>query len=289
MKKQYVIWMLKGAAMGAADAVPGVSGGTMALITGVYERFIKALSSFKPDLFALLKKGDFKGLWNRIDGTFLLCLGIGILTSLFSVLALMHWLLATCPPVVWSFFTGVIVVSLWYLLKSLHWARNRVVLFGIGLIIAAGLSFLTGVKLELSPPILVLGGAIAISAMLLPGISGSFMLLLLGLYEPVVNAVHGRDVMVIVWVAVGCLVGILSVSQLLNWALRRWHDAVMAFMLGFVAGALIKVWPWQSEGYWYFPSDYAAATNQSAWLVLSLIMALIGGGVVHFLYKRPGN
>lgn len=289
MIKQYIIWMLKGAAMGAADAVPGVSGGTMALITGVYERFIGALSSFKPDLIPLLFKGRFKEIWLRIDGAFLLSLGVGILISLFSVLILMHWLLETCEPVVWAFFTGVILVSLWHLLSNLTWSRNHVVLYTLGLLIAGSLSFLTGVVLEMSPLILVIGGAIAISAMLLPGISGSFMLLLLGLYEPIVQAVHDRDFLTILWVALGCLIGILSVSQLLNWALKRWHDAVMAFMLGFVAGALLKVWPWQAQGEWYFPADYTVVTGQSAWLVLSLLAIGVGGYIVQILYTRAAK
>lgn len=289
MKKEYLVWMLKGAAMGAADAVPGVSGGTMALITGIYERFISALASFKPSLFGFVKARDIAGLWRAIDGTFLLCVGIGILLSLFSVLNLMHWLLLTCAPVVWSFFTGIILMSLWHLLGSVKWSQASVALYSIGLFVAAGLSFLTASTIEVSPLTLVIGGAIAISAMLLPGISGSFMLLLLGLYEPVVNAVHERDVVTVLWVALGCGVGILSFSQLLNWALKRWHEVVMAFMLGFVAGALIKVWPWQHEGEWMLPSQYAFAIQGSSWIALSVVAFLAGSLIVWFLHKRSAD
>ncbi len=280
MKKEYLVWALKGAAMGAADAVPGVSGGTMALITGIYERFIAALASFKLSLFIYLKKRDFRGLWQAIDGTFLLCLGIGILVSLFSVLNLMHWLLEIAAPVVWAFFMGIILASLWYLFVSRKWKILDIGLFLAGLSIAASLAMATGVQLEVSPVTLVLGGAIAISAMLLPGISGSFMLLLMGLYPVVVDAVHELNFSVVLWTALGCLIGILSFSRFLQWALSRWHDLVMSFLVGFVAGALIKVWPWQYEGDWLFPDAYTLASGLDAWFWLSLLCFIFGGMVI---------
>jgi putative membrane protein len=289
LKKEYLVWMLKGAAMGAADAVPGVSGGTMALITGIYERFIGALASFKPSLFGYVKARDFAGLWRAVDGSFLLCVGVGILLSLFSVLNLMDWLLHTCAPVVWAFFTGIILMSLWHLLGTVKWSQSSVALYSIGLFVAAGLSFLTASTIQVSPLTLVIGGTIAISAMLLPGISGSFMLLLLGLYEPVVSAVSERDVVTVLWVALGCGIGILSVSQLLNWALKRWHEVVMAFMLGFVAGALIKVWPWQNDGEWMLPSQYASATQGASWFVLALFAFIAGAVIVWFLHKKSAD
>ncbi|MFQ3260868.1 DUF368 domain-containing protein [Reinekea sp.] len=286
--KDIISWFLKGAAMGIADGVPGVSGGTIALITGIYERFIAAIAAFKPSLWRFVQQKDFNGLWLAIDGRFLLALGAGILLSLFSTLSVMHWLLENLAPVVWAFFMGVIIVSLWFMCVGKKWQLNDFMLLVGGAVIALGLIFSTPADIEATPMILILGGAIAISAMILPGISGSFMLLLLGLYPVVVEAVHARDVVIVLWVALGCLVGILSFSQVLQWLLKRWHDRVMSFMLGFVVGALVKVWPWQiAEGQlWLSPSQYADATGLPSYLILSLISFLIGSILVWLLTTR---
>jgi putative membrane protein len=286
--KEIISWFLKGAAMGVADGVPGVSGGTIALITGIYERFVAAIAAFKPSLWRYIQQKDFKGLWLAIDGRFLLSLGAGILLSLFSTLSVMHWLLENVAPVVWAFFMGVIVVSLWFMCVGKKWQLNDFMLLISGMIIALGLIFSTPTELEATPFMLILGGAIAISAMILPGISGSFMLLLLGLYPVVVEAVHARDVVVVLWVALGCLIGILSFSQILQWLLKRWHDRVMSFMLGFVVGALVKVWPWQIEEgqLWLSPSQYTDTTGLPSYLMLSLISFLVGSVLVWLLTTR---
>lgn len=289
MKKAYFIWMLKGAAMGAADAVPGVSGGTMALITGIYERFIAALASFRPALVPMLLKRDFKGLWHTIDGAFLLSVGIGIIVSLFSVLNVMHWLLEAYAPAVWAFFMGIILSSLYFLVRGRRWALSDLLLLLAGLCVAVLLITASSTTIAATPLTLFLGGALAISAMLLPGISGSFMLLLLGLYPVIVEAVHARELMIIFWVALGCAAGILTVSRALQWALNRWHDAVISCMLGFVMGALIKVWPWQVDGNWLLPSEYAQQTMESAWILMSGLTFISGLLVVAFLHVRSGN
>ncbi|MDX1341116.1 MAG: DUF368 domain-containing protein [Reinekea sp.] len=286
MKKDYLIWILKGAAMGAADAVPGVSGGTIALITGIYERFIAALASFKPSLWQFVKQKDIKGLWQHIDGPFLLCLGIGILVSLFTVLNVMHWLLTIAAPVVWSFFMGIILVSLWQLSSSRVWRMPDILLLLCGLSIAVFFATATATSITVNPLTLVLGGVLAISAMLLPGISGSFMLLLLGLYPVVVEAVHEREFIIVAWVALGCAIGIVSFSRLLHWTLLRWHDRVMSFMLGFVAGALVKVWPWQFDFNWYLPSAFAQVSGNEPYILYSLVATVVGGVLVALLYKR---
>jgi putative membrane protein len=283
--------MLKGAAMGAADAVPGVSGGTIALITGVYERFIAALASFKPSLLSLVRRKDFKGLWETIDGTFLLCLGLGIIVSLFTILNLMHWLLANVAPIVWAFFMGVIIASLWFLSTGRKWLSIDYVLLGLGLLISAAL-IVVGSSIQaqgdsVAPEawVLVLGGILAISAMLLPGVSGSFMLVIMGVYQPVVDAVHERDLMVVVWVAIGCAIGILTTSRVLKWLLTKWHDRVISFMLGFVVGALFKVWPWQLDGHWLSPGQYATLTGNPSWIILVVFSVLMGGALVLFMHK----
>lgn len=277
MKKPHLQWFLKGVVMGAADAVPGVSGGTMALITGIYERLIAALAGFRVSMIRDLFRGEWRSIWQRVDGTFLFTLGVGILTSLFSVLNLVHWLLETYPQLLWSFFLGLITASLFVLVRRQVWHRLDAALMLAGALIAGGVAFSTGLELGVNPPTLVLGGALAISAMLLPGISGSFILLLLGLYPAVVEAVHQRDLVVVAWVAVGCAIGILVFSRFLNWILRRWHDRVMGFMLGFILGALIKVWPWQYNNQWLLPGQYEQAGGGPALVIGCIIVALCGG------------
>lgn len=290
MKLQNVIWALKGMAMGAADAVPGVSGGTIALVLGIYERFIAALASFKPSLWQYVKARDFKGLWQAIDGNFLLSLGIGILVSLFTVMSLVHLLLETHAPLVWSFFFGVILMSLITLSIAQHWHWTDAVLMLLGFAISCGLVFANPVAVEPTPLALVLGGMLAISAMLLPGISGSFMLLLLGLYAFIVEAVHDRNLVVVAWVALGCLIGVLTTSQILQWALKRWHDHVVIFMLGFIAGALIKVWPWQGEvdknNEWLLPSQYEAVTGFSSEAVGAVLLMALGMFLIVLMNSR---
>lgn len=276
MKKVILKWFLKGAVMGAADAVPGVSGGTMALITGIYERLISALASFRVSMVRDLARGEFASVWIRVDGGFLLTLGAGILTSLFSVLSLVHWLLESYPQMLWSFFLGLIAASLIVLVRRQVWHRLDAALMLAGTLIAGGIAFSTGLHLEVTPPTLILGGALAISAMLLPGISGSFILLLLGLYPAVVEAVHQRDLMVVGWVALGCVIGILVFSRVLNWLLRHWHDRVLGFMLGFILGALVKVWPWQYEQQWLLPGQFEQVTGHSALLTGCVFAVLLG-------------
>ncbi|TXR54059.1 DUF368 domain-containing protein [Reinekea thalattae] len=262
--------------MGAADAVPGVSGGTIALITGVYRRFIEALASFKPDLLNLLLTRQWAKLWQRIDGNFLFSLGAGILLSLLSVLHAMHWLLERAAPLLWAFFMGVILISLVHLARQQTWNAKRLALFALGFAGSLGLVFLAAIDLAATPLMLVLGGALAISAMLLPGVSGSFILVLLGLYPQIVEAIHDRDIQVIAWVALGCLIGVLSFSQFLKWLMNNWYSPVLCCMLGVIAGALLKVWPWQANEQWFLPSTYATYTGQNEWLFASVVSFFIG-------------
>lgn len=286
MNKQWLGWLARGAAMGIADAVPGVSGGTIALITGIYERFIGALASFKPSLFRYIQARDWRGLWKAIDGTFLLCVGSGILLSLFSALTLMSQLLEIAAPLVWAFFSGVILYSIVHFHQQKNWPNADLFALFIGIAIATILSVISPTQLEPTAMFLVLGGMVAISAMMLPGISGSFMLVLLGLYQPITNAVADRDILTIAWVALGCLLGILCCSQFLQWLLKKWHDSVMSLMLGFVVGALVKVWPWQYKNQWLTPEQYELTTGQPHWFLFALLAALSGITLVWFLTSR---
>lgn len=272
--------------MGAADAVPGISGGTVAVLVGIYQRFIAALASFKPSLWPYLRRRDMQGLWLAIDGGFLASVGTGILLSLFTFLSVIHWLLLNYATVLWAFFSGLILVSLYYLVIAQHWSYREAGLFLVGLTVAVLLALASGIGLTVSPATLFLGGALAVSAMLLPGISGSFILLLLGLYPVIVEAVHDRNLQLLMWVAGGALVGLFSFSQVLQWALSRWHQQVMAVMLGFVAGALIKVWPWQYQGSWYLPASYEAASGKPADVIFVILAAFVGGLLVTLLYRK---
>lgn len=284
--KQRLSWFGKGVIMGVADAVPGVSGGTMALITGIYERLIAALAALRIDTARQALKGDWAGAWQRLDGAFLLSLGLGILLSLFATLQLMHWLLEQAPQLVWAFFAGLILASLLVLMRRHRWQWVDLPLLAAGTAIAVGIALSTSLNLSPTPLWLVIGGALAISAMLLPGISGSFILLLLGLYPAVVEAVSERNLVIVAWVALGCVLGLLVFSRLLNALLARWHDRVLGFMLGFVLGALLKVWPWQAEGLWLSPSSFATLTGQPAFTLGCVLLALLGAFTVILVTLR---
>ena len=242
---------LSGVLMGAADVVPGVSGGTMAFILGVYDRLIRALSGVNKESIQLLFKGDFKGLWRHFDGVFLLPLGLGILTSIFAIAGLITHLLATYPSFLWSFFFGLILASAVFLLtqiKPLRW--QHIVLLIIGAALGSSLSMLVPTQLNTSYMMVFFAGMIAICAMILPGISGSFLLLMMGMYGFVLTAIKSFDLAVIIVFALGALVGLLSFSKLLGYLLEHAKNVTLAALTGVMLGALVKVWPWKITDRW---------------------------------------
>lgn len=232
--------------MGASDVVPGVSGGTMAFILGIYEELIDAIKSFDLKSLKLLITLKFRLLLDHISWRFLMAVGIGILIAIFSLARVLSWLLQNRPVLIWSFFLGLILASVvsvsrriekWHLLTWLC-------LFG-GMI---GTYFLVGlvpVSTPTGPWFLFLCGAIAICAMILPGISGSFILVLLGKYQFVLGAVNDRNFVVLSIVVAGACVGIALFSRLLGWLLNRYHDLMVAILTGLMLGSLRKVWPWK--------------------------------------------
>lgn len=237
---------LKGMAMGAADIVPGVSGGTIALLTGIYERLINAIKSVGLDTLKTWKENGLTAAWQQIDGTFLLALVSGIGTSILVFSRVIHYLLEHFPVLIWSGFFGLVLASVWFVTRQMSaWNGKRVLSFILGLIVAAAVSLSSTAQLEANNLTLFLCGALAICAMILPGISGSFIMLLLGMYSTIIAAIKGFDFAVLGVFAVGCVVGIMLFSRLLSWVLSRYHDATMALLAGFMAGALIKVWPWK--------------------------------------------
>jgi len=237
---------LKGMAMGAADIVPGVSGGTIALLTGIYERLIGGIKSVGWDTLVTLKGKGVKAAWQQMDGTFLMSILAGAVTSIILLSKILHHLIETQPIMLWSFFFGLVLASVVYVLRQVdQWNVPRLVWLAVGTLVAALISLSPAAALEATPLSLFFAGAIAICAMILPGISGSFILLLMGMYSVVLGAVKSFDLVSIGIFAGGCLVGIMLFSRVLSWLLQHYHNATMALLSGFMLGALVKLWPWK--------------------------------------------
>lgn len=250
-KHSFIQVLLRGMAMGAADVVPGVSGGTMALITGIYQRLIDAVGSITADLLPTLRKEGLnkKGItaaWKAIDGTFLVAVASGILLSVLSLARVLSWALDAYPPVVWAFFVGLIAASTVVVLRGVKqwnvWRAFLTVFFAAALV---AVSVMTPASTPDESWFVFISGMIAISAMILPGISGSFILVLLGKYEYVLNAVHDLNIGVLVIFALGCGIGILTSARIISWLFEKYHDSTMAAIVGIMIGSLYTVWPWR--------------------------------------------
>jgi len=266
--KQLIGVYIKGMAMGAADIVPGVSGGTIALIAGIYQRLINALGSIGPSLWQVFRTdGGIKGLlaiWRQVDATFLLFLLLGIVTSFATLAGMIKYLLDNQPLLIWSFFFGLVVATVVILLSEIkRWTAARASLFIAGLLIAVFISSLPISSATPSLPYLFFAGAIAICAMILPGISGSFILLLMGAYDAVLEAVDIFNLSVIFTLMAGMLTGLLLFTRLLKWLLSRYYQATLALLTGFIAGSLVKVWPWKVDALGTLNSD--AIHNVAPW------------------------
>ena len=237
---------LKGMAMGAADVVPGVSGGTIAFISGIYEELLASIKAVGPDTLTALRKGGIKGAWEQVNGNFLLPLFLGIGTSIVLLVRPITWALHHEPVLIWGFFFGLIAASVWLCGKLVaKWGAGPVVGLLAGTAAAVVIGLLDPGDGSMSLPFFFIAGAIAICAMILPGISGSFILLLLGAYLPVMTAIKTFDVTVIAVFAGGCLFGLMAFSRLLNWMFRTHHDLTVATLTGFLLGSLTIIWPWK--------------------------------------------
>lgn len=244
--KDYLVIGLKGMAMGAADVVPGVSGGTIAFISGIYEELIDSIQSINFGTLKSLRDGGLRPAWKSFNGNFLLALFSGIFLSIFSLSKILSTLLETQPVLVWSFFFGLVLASIYFVVKAIErWNAVLVALFGLGAAIAYGITTLPVYKGVDSLPFLFLSGALAVCAMILPGISGSFILVLLGSYKAVLDAVHERKFAEVLTVAFGAVVGLLSFARLLKWLFSRFHNPTLAVLSGFILGSLNKIWPWK--------------------------------------------
>ncbi len=244
--KDYLTITLKGMAMGAADVVPGVSGGTIAFITGIYQELISTISGVNLSLINVWKELGFKVMWQKLNGGFIVALLLGILISVLSLMRIVNYLLEDHPIHIWSFFFGLILASVWYVGKQIpKWDLKLV----IGILIGAGVAFYI---VSLPPMVgtrgnwfLFLAGAIAICAMILPGISGAFILVLLGAYKPITAAAEAFDLKTLGIVAVGAIAGLLTFSRILKWLFEHYSNMTLAVLTGFIAGSLNKIWPWK--------------------------------------------
>ena len=244
--KDRALLFLKGMAMGAADVVPGVSGGTIAFITNIYETLIDSIHSIGPKTLVILKNEGIAKAWASFNGNFLLVLFLGVATSIFSLAKIITHLLSSQPILVWSFFFGLILVSAVYVGRQIKdWNATKVATVAAGTLIAWQISGMSPNEIEATPLIIFFSGALAICAMILPGISGSFILLMLGMYSHILGAIKGLDIAVLSLFGAGCVIGILSFSRVLNWLLKHYHGLTMAMLTGFMIGSLNKVWPWK--------------------------------------------
>lgn len=296
---------LRGAAMGTADLVPGVSGGTVALITGIYPRLLAAVTAADAAAVRLLLKGQWLGLWRHVDGAFLLPLMLGIGSAIFALASTLKLLLETQPLLVWSFFCGLVLLSSLALIRTEVTKLTPMVglMFFIGVVIMLTLGLGTGISFPQHLGGFFVAGLLGICAMILPGISGSFILLLLGMYGPIITAVADRELLPLLVFAVGCAVGLLTFSRFLTFVLARARVATLALLVGFLLGSLVILWPWQQvlqttidpEGQArpiqtvpITPAHYQTISGDSQWLGC-LLSALLGAGVVISLQGLAGR
>ncbi len=287
-----LVLFFKGLLMGAADVVPGVSGGTIAFITGIYTELVDTIRGFNLSALKVLRGDGLKAAWQYLNGDFIVVLLFGILTSVLSLAKLMQFLLVEHPLPLWSFFSGLIVGSVIFLLRQTP--PNRLIdksLFVLGVLIAYGISVAPSTAFEGSPMTMFFAGSIALCAMILPGISGSFILVLLGLYPVFIDAIAELNIILLGSFAVGGLLGLMLFSRLLSWLLAHYLTAVMALMCGFLVGSLNIIWPWkqavstvitdagkvvvtQTEN--LLPSDYFHLTQQDPQIILCVSFLLLG-------------
>ena len=287
--KDYAVLTLKGMAMGAADVVPGVSGGTIAFIAGIYDELINSIKSINMHSLKLLFTGKIAAFWKAVNGNFLFALLLGIAISVFSLAKLITYLLLNEPVLVWSFFFGLVLASTWFVTKDIKgWNWKTVAGFVGGAVIAYYITVATPAETSTNLMFIFLCGAIAICAMILPGISGSFILVLLGKYFYVMEAVKTLDLVVLGVFAFGAALGITSFSRVLSYALKNFRNITLSVLSGFMLGSLNKVWPWKeveklvSDGHEVMIQHNIAPNTEVAEAV---VLMLIGFILVYVLEK----
>ena len=290
---------LKGMAMGAADIVPGVSGGTIAFITGIYEELITSLNNINFRAIMILRKEGLKSFWNHINGNFFIFLLAGIAISLVSLVRIVTYLLENEPVLIWSFFFGLIMASIVLIGKRVnYWRLTTIVAILVGTLVALWISSIQSIANVDANWYIFLSGAIAICAMILPGISGSFILLLMGSYHMILNGLKNLDLLVIGLFGSGCVMGLISFSRLLKYLFNKFHDQTVALLTGFMIGSLYKVWPWKirvgdapinihSDGKedWMTANVMPGNIDGDPQLGLAIFCAILGLGLIVILHR----
>ena len=284
--KDYVTLALKGMAMGAADVVPGVSGGTIAFIVGIYDELINSIKSINAHSLKLLFTGKIVSFWKAINGSFLFSILLGIGISVFSLAKLITWLLEAHPIMVWAFFFGLVLASTWFVSKDIkEWNVKTIASFIVGAAVAYYITVATPAETPTNLLFIFLCGAIAICAMILPGISGSFILVLLGKYFYIMDAVKELKIGTLLVFAAGALIGITSFSRVLSFALARFRNSTLALLTGFMLGSLNKVWPWKEKIMMDGGFELEKNIMPNAFLAEAIVLAIIGFFLVYFLEK----
>ena len=296
---------LRGLLMGAADIVPGVSGGTIAFITGIYDELLASIRAVDLVFVRRLLKLDIAGAWEHVNGGFLLALLLGIACSILSLSRAISWLLEHHPVPLWAFFFGLILASAFVLLSEVEKWRISIIaclLAGIGVALFIALS--AGMQLGVTYIGIFFAGFLAICAMILPGISGSFILVLLGMYSAVLVALKSFDIPFIIVFILGAGSGLLCFSRLLHWLLERYHQATMSLLTGFLFGSLAIVWPWKRVLAWVegshgelkpsqqlpvSPGDFLTYSGQDPQVAISVVLMVVGFLSVWIIHRRWGD
>lgn len=288
--------VIVGILMGAAEVVPGVSGGTIAFVSGLYERLVTGISRMTPMALLDLPSLGLLEWWRRYDINFLLLLFGAMGASVLLFARGVSYLLENHPIWIWSFFFGLIVASVYSVGRRLALGEIPVgIALGSGIAIGFLVTRLVPVEAEVTALALFTGGCIAVCAWILPGLSGSFILLTLGLYQAVIDAIKSLDVVVLAWVGLGCVVGILTFSRVLTILLARFHDVTIGVLVGFMVGSLVRIWPWKHTTSYQIKSDggqipvvqepvlptsYQALTGMEPEMLMALIACLLGAVVI---------
>lgn len=304
MKKRtavgYLLLSFRGLAMGSADVIPGVSGGTIAFITGIYEELIRSIKSIDLSLFKMLLKGGFKDAWTKMNGNFLVAVVFGIVISIFSLAKVISWLLDNHPMLVWAFFFGLIVGSAVFIGRKIKkWTAGVYFFLIIGATIAYYVTIATPATTPESYWFIFLSGAIALCALILPGISGAFILVLLGKYEFMLNAVmdfhKDFNIIVIAIFATGGVIGVIAFSNIISWLFKKHPNLTLALLSGFMIGSLNKLWPWKKVLEWrtnsqgevvpfleksILPARYAEIYGQDPLIIPVILSALAGVSLI---------
>ncbi len=244
---QYLVLILKGAAMGAANVIPGVSGGTIALITGIFERLINAIKSFNSKAVKLIIKADFKGFATHTDLWFILSILLGIAIAIVSLARLFDYLFTNYPVYIWAYFFGLVLASVYFVGKTISsWKPSVIISFILGTALAVAITFLSPANPNANFFYLMLSGVVAVCSMILPGLSGSFVLILMGNYQLVaIEAINNRDMGILFPVLLGGGLGLLAFSHFLSWLLKTYKDQTISLLTGFILGSLSILWPWK--------------------------------------------